>query len=182
MEKRWMQPADWRDDNQLFATRYRVLEVRDVDDRQALNLSPVVSGDLRMWKASIDPVAAATVLHKSQLLIGVDRELRFLGDGREGLGAPPAILVPTAALIISLALEPGEGCAYKDRDRIGLALVTWRAEYDRSDYYLARPRIRGSGIVIRPDLFDRLVDVAGDHRLVVRDFVVGSAELAAKPS
>jgi hypothetical protein len=181
VEKRWMEPADWRDDNQLFAMRYRVLEVRDVDDRQALNLSPVASGDLRMWKASIDPVAAAAVLHESQPLIGVDRELRFLGDGREGLGAPPAILVPTAALIISLALEPGEGCAYEDRDGIGMALVTWRAEYDRSDYYLARPRIRGSGIVIRPDLFDRLVDGAGDGRLVMRDFVVGSAELAAKP-
>jgi hypothetical protein len=61
-----------------------------------------------------------------------------------------------------------------------LALVTWRAEYDRSDYYLARPRIRGSGTVIRPDLFDRLAEGAGEHRLVMRDFVVGVAELVAK--
>jgi hypothetical protein len=182
MEKRWIEPSDWRDEKQLFAMRYCVLEVRNVDDRQALNLSPVASGDLRMWKASIDPVPATVVLRESQPLIGVDRELRFVGDGREGLGAPPAILAPTAALIASLALEAGEGCIYKDRDGIGLALVTWRAEYDRSGYYLARPCIRGSGIVIRPDLFDRLADGAGEHRLVMRDFVVGVAELAAKPS
>jgi hypothetical protein len=182
MEKRWVEPSDWRDEKELFAMRYSVLEVRDVDNRQALNLSPVASGDLRMWKASIEPVPAAVVLRETQPLIGVDRNLQFVGDGREGLGAPPAILTPTAALIMSLALEPGEGCAYHDCDGIGLALVTWRAEYDRSEYYLARPRIRGSGIVIRPDLFDRLACSAGEHRLVVRDFVVGVAELAAKPS
>lgn len=135
-----------------------------------------------MWKASIDPVPSAIVLREIQPLIGVDRELQFVGDGREGLGAPPAILTPTAALIMSLALEPGEGCTYQDSKGIGLALVTWRAEYDRSDYYLARPRIRGSGIVIRPDLFDRLGEGAGEHRLVMRDFVVGVAELVAKPS
>jgi hypothetical protein len=182
MEQRWVEPSDSRDEKDLLATRYCVVEVRDVDDRQALNLSPVASGDLRMWKASIDPVSAASVLSKSQPLIGVDRELRFVGDGRAGLGAPPAILVPTTALIMSLALKPGEGCTYHDCDGIGLALVTWRAEYDRSDYYLARPRIRGSGIVIRPDLLDQLADSAGEHRLVMRDFVVGVAELAAKPS
>jgi hypothetical protein len=83
---------------------------------------------------------------------------------------------------MSLALEPGEGCTYHDPDGLGLALVTWRAEYDRSEYYLARPRIQGSGIVIRPDLFDRLVEGAGEHRLVMRDFVVGDAELVAKPT
>lgn len=182
MEKRWIEPSNWRDEKRLFAMRYCVLEVRDVDDRQALNLSPVASGDLRMWKASIAPVPATVVLQECQPLIGVDRELRFVADGREGLGAPPAILVPTAALIMSLALEPGGECSYEDRDGIGLALVTWRAEYDRSDYYLARPRIHGSGIVIRPDLFDRLAAGAGEHRLAMRDFVVGVAELAAKPS
>lgn len=135
-----------------------------------------------MWKASFDPVPSGVILRNSQPLVGVDRELQFVGDGREGLGVPPAILTPTAALIMSLALEPGEGCTYVDGNGIGLALVTWRAEYDRSDYYLARPRIRGSGIVIRPDLFDRLAEGAGEHRLVMRDFVVGAAELVAKSS
>lgn len=182
MEKRWVEPSDWRDEKQLFAMRYYVLEVRDVNNRQALGLSPVASGDLRMWKALIDPMPSAVGLREAQPLIGVDRELQLLGDGREGLGAPPAILTPTASLIMSLALEPGDGCTYIDRDGIGLALATWRAEYDRSDYYLARPRIRGSGIVIRPDLFDRLAESAGEHRLVMRDFVVGVEELAPKTS
>jgi hypothetical protein len=92
------------------------------------------------------------------------------------------VLVPTAALIASLSLHRGERCGYYDRDGIGLALVTWRAEYDTSEYELAWPRIRGSGIVIRPDLLDQLPEDAGEQRLVLRDFVVGVPELAVKPS
>ena len=65
---------------------------------------------------------------------------------------------------------------------IGLALVTWRAEYETSEYELARPRIRGSGILIRPDLLDRLADGVGKQRLVLRDFVVGVTELTGKAS
>src|SRR5205085_7280958 len=38
MEQRWGEPSDWRDEKDLPATRYCVVEVRDVADRQALNL------------------------------------------------------------------------------------------------------------------------------------------------
>ena len=64
---------------------------------------------------------------------------------------------------------------------VGLALVTWRAAYETSEYELTLPRIRGSGIVIRPDLLNRLAEAAVEHRLVLRDFVVGVTELAVKP-
>jgi hypothetical protein len=178
MEERWVKPSDWREEKDLFAERYIVVEVRDVDDRQALALPPVASGDLRMWKAEVDPVVATSAFGKSQPLVGIDRELRFVGDGRQGLGAPTTVLAPTAALIASLALHPAERCTYYDREGVGLALVTWRAAYDTSEYELARPQIRGVGIVIRPDLLDRLANRAGEHRLVLRDFVVGVAELA----
>jgi hypothetical protein len=79
-------------------------------------------------------------------------------------------------------MHPGELCTYHDREGLGLALVTWRAEYETSEYELARPRVRGSGVVIRPDLLDRLADGVGKQRLVLRDFVVGVTELAGKAS
>jgi hypothetical protein len=101
----------------------------------------------------------------------------MVGDGRLGLGVPDSLLVPTPSLIALLHLRPGEPCRYKDEAGVGLALVTWRAEYDVSDYYLARPRTCGSGIVIRPDLLAALVTVAGEERLILRDFVVGDREL-----
>jgi hypothetical protein len=94
----------------------------------------------------------------------------------------PAVLVPSAVLIASLGHHPGDRCTYCDRDGVGLALVTWRAEYDTSEYELARPRLRGSEIVIRPDLLERLANGAGQERLVLRDFVVGVPELAGTAS
>ncbi|PYS47739.1 MAG: hypothetical protein DMG13_27130, partial [Acidobacteria bacterium] len=73
MEQRWVKPSDWREEKDLFAQRYYVVEVRDVGDRQALALPPVGFGDLRMWKAEVDPVLAPSALGRSQPLVGVDR-------------------------------------------------------------------------------------------------------------
>ena len=145
MERRSIKSSDWREEKDLIAKRYCVMEVRDVDDRQAFAAPPVASGDLRMWKAEVDPVLAASVFARSQPLVGIDREFRLVGDGRHSLGVPTAVLVPTAGVIASLGIHPGELCTYYDREGIGLALVTWRAEYEAARYELARPRIRGSG-------------------------------------
>jgi hypothetical protein len=179
VEKRTVKPTDWRRDSDLIAMRYRVLEVRDVNDRQALTLPPVAAGDLRLWRAQIDPISDPTELDSSQPLLGVDHDLSMVSDGRQGLGLPGAILTPTPFLIGVLELQPGKPCTYHDDNGVGLALVTWRADYDVSDYYLAWPRTCGTGVVVRPDLIADLVAVAGQDRLVVRDFVVGDSELVA---
>src|SRR5262249_45761325 len=96
MEHRWIKSSDWREEKDLFAKRYCVVEVRDVDDRQAFAAPPVASGDLRMWKAEVDPVLTASGFARSQPLVGIDREFRLVGDGRHSLGVPTAVLVPTA--------------------------------------------------------------------------------------
>jgi hypothetical protein len=178
-EKRVTKPRNWHGENDLVAKRYRVLEVRDVNDRRALTLPPVAAGDLRLWRAEIDPVIDRPALGSSQPLIGIDTELRMVGDGRMGLGVPESLLVPTASLIALLRLRPAEPWTYKADSGPGLALVTWRAEYDVSDYYLARPRSCGCGIVIRPGLLAALQAITGEERLILRDFVVGDRELAS---
>lgn len=178
LETRAVSNRDWRRPNDLVAKRYRALEVRNENDRQALTLPPVASGDLRLWMIEIAPGTAQPALDSSQPLVAVDSELKMIGDGRQGLGAPDGILVPTASLIALLRLRPGEPCSYEDDSGIGLALVTWRAEYDVSDYHLTWPRTCGSGIVIRPDLLATLMTISGEERLVLRDFIVGDRELA----
>ena len=59
----------------------------------------------------------------------------------------------------------------------GLALITWRACYQQSDYHLAWPRLTGCAVVLRPDLLSRL---AGRLKasLVIREFVVADEALA----
>jgi hypothetical protein len=71
MEQRWIKPSDWRGEEELFAERYHVMEVKDVDDRQAFLLPPVASGDLRMWTAEVDPALATSALCRSQPLVSV---------------------------------------------------------------------------------------------------------------
>jgi len=181
-ERRRIQKPDWQDVEDLLSARYCMAEIRDPDSQEALHLPPVASGDLRLWRAIVKEVPSVSPLKSSRPLIGVDHSLDLAGDSRTGLGVPSFVLTPTPALLASLALKPADGFSYHDANGTGLALVTWRAEYDRSEYYLAFPRIIGSGIVIRPDLFDRLAKAAGDHRLVIRDFVSGATVLSAQAS
>jgi hypothetical protein len=176
-EKRSVTPRDWRDEHDRFTKRFLMLEVRDVNDRRALNLPPVAEGDLYIWRAHINP-AIDGLAYGCHPLVGIDFELRMVGDSRMGLGVPDSLLVPTTALIACLGLRPGEPFTFEDDSGIALALVTWRAEYDVSDYFLAWPRTCGCGIVIRPDLLAALVTIAGEERLILRDFILGDSELA----
>ena len=177
MEKRLLEHSKERRESFLTAKRYRALEVRNVDDRQAFIFPPTTSGDMRMWALNVDPILEAPLFRKSQPLVGEDHELEVVGDGHLGLGVPDSLLVPTASVIVLLKLHPGAPYSYEDENGPALSLVTWRAEYDTSEYYLAWPRTCGSGIVIRPDLLDRLVSYVGESRLVLRDFVMGEIKL-----
>lgn len=177
VENRFVKHPDWRSEADLFVERYRALEVRNTNDQQALMRPPVTAGDIRLWSIEVDHVLEAPLFERSQPLVGVDYELAMVGDGRQGLGVPNPLLTPTISLIALLKLHPGAPFNYEDENGLALALATWRAEYDISDYYLARPRLWGCGIVIRPDLFNELVTAVGENRLVLRDFVMGDLEL-----
>lgn len=177
VENRFVKHPDWRSEADLFVERYCALEVRNANDQQALTRPPVTAGDIRLWSVEVDHVLEAPLFERSQPLVGVDYELAMVGDGRQGLGVPNPLLTPTVSLIALLKLHPGAPFNYEDENGLALALATWRAEYDISDYYLARPRLWGCGIVIRPDLFNQLVTTVGKNRLVLRDFVMGDIEL-----
>jgi hypothetical protein len=174
VENRFVKHPDWRCETDLFAERYCALEVRNENDKQALTRPPVTNGDLRLWNYEFDYTLETPLTSNSQPLVGVDYELTMADDGHKGLGVPTPLLVPTASLIALLRLHPGVPCSYEDENGLALALVTWRTEYDNSDYYLAWPRMWGCGIVIRPDLLARLISTVGAHRLVLRDFVMGN--------
>lgn len=177
VENRCVKHPDWRRKTDLFVERYCALEVRNTNDRQALTRPPVTTGDLRLWSIEVDHTLEAPLFEKSQPLVGIDYELAIVGDVHHGLGVPIPLLAPTTSLISLLKLHPGEPFSYEDENGLALALTTWRAEYDTSDYYLARPRLWGCGIVIRPDLFNQLVTVVGEDRLVLRDFIMGDLAL-----
>ena len=65
-----------------------------------------------------------------------------------------------------------------DRHGPALALATWRTEYEGGEYELAWPRLFGAGLVVRADVFDRLVNTA-QGRLIFRDVLDGSSDLCS---
>jgi len=178
MECRRSEQADGRETEELLSSRFRAVEIRDANDRNAFDLPPLTVGDLDLWLTWSLPTGTDIAFQHSQPLIGMDNALDAVGDARSGLGTPRTVLSPTEKLIGALGLEPGERLAFEDDLGTGLALVTWRTEYDRSEHYLGSPRLNGCGIVLRPDLFHRLVQLAGAGRVVIRDFISGSKDLA----
>ncbi len=181
-ERRIVELVDWREGKELTAFRYCAMEVRSSGDQEALLIPPFTSGDLSLWKAVVKMEPGALLFAKSQPLLGIDRNLRLAADSKQGLGLPPFILTPNPTILAALTLRPGERFCYRDPSGPGLALVTWRADYDRNEYQLTHPRISGSGIAIRPDLFDRLTEMVGRERLLLRDFILGDSTLASQES
>ena len=162
------------------AVRERVVELRRNDAPQALGRAPTISGDLRMWSTSSSS-GAPVEAPRTGRIVGCDVSVRAAGDGHHGLGIPGLLLTPTSWFVETLGLRPAGGFCLADGDGPCLGLITWRTEYDNSDYYLAWPRLSGSGLVLRNDAFDRLVHIA-QGLLSFRDFVSGSPGLRNRTS
>ena len=68
-----------------------------------------------MWNMEVDRAAPeASLLERSQPLVGVDYELSIAIDGCQGLGVPNTLLVPTPSIVSLLDLSPGAPYSYED--------------------------------------------------------------------
>ena len=173
-----MSRPDRRSKEDDIAERYRVVELRLSGDRQALTLRPIARGDYRAWNSS--PVSGLSLDERirSGPVIGLDFTERANGEGYHGLEVQKYLLTPTPWLFAALKLKRSTYFILDDDDGCALALITWRTEYETSDYHLAWPRLYGAGLVVRSDVFDGLVHVA-QGGLIFRDFLVGSSSLCS---
>ena len=114
----------------------------------------------------------------SQPVIGSDSAMRAVDDGHHGLGIQRHLLTPTHWLFATLTLKKSAYFVLDDDDGQALALITWRTEYETSDYHLAWPRLCGAGLVLRSDAFDSLVH-ATQGSLIFRDCLAGHSSLCS---
>lgn len=158
------------------ASRYRSVELRTDGDQRALDSPPFAYGDAAHWYSisQWDPSDHHAI--GSCPIVGLDSDLTFASDGPYGLGLPNRLLTPTHRLVSLLNLRPSSQFSFDDPQGPAMNLLTWRTEYKTSDYHLPRPLLTGAGIVLRADVFDRLVATAGGL-LIFRDFLKGSASL-----
>jgi hypothetical protein len=88
-------------------------------------------------------------------------------------------LTPSHSLVVALSLVPADdGLELALNDDSGNALVvrTWRTGYGNRDYGLPQPDVAGTDILLRPDLFERLVGLSGP--LVWRELATESHRAA----
>ena len=176
VEKRKIPPPNSRKNEDDIAERFRIVELRLSGDHQALTLPPVAEGNIRTWRSTIMPAFHMNEEIQSSPVVGYDWAVRAADDGHRGLGIQRGLLTPTSFLVAALGLKGGTYFVLEDGIGQALALITWRTEYDTSDYYLPRPQLYGAGLVLRSDAFNGLVRMSRGH-LIFRDFLTGSSNL-----
>jgi len=87
---------------------------------------------------------------------------------RAGLGGPPFLLAPVLPLVVALGLEPTPGISgfsLGDGDGPGLVGRQWRGHLVHDgNYQPLAPAVEGADLVVRPDLFARVLDIVGKGR------------------
>ena len=167
-----------RNERGLLVQRYFGLEYRTSNDADGLDAPPLANANSAMWKLPLPESQIAGPIIGTQPFMGYDDRMELHDDSKDGLGIPHRLMVPTGWLREkwNLRTDPDRAFVLNDDAGPALALLTWRAEYERSDYHLPRRKLWGSAIAVRPDLLENLIGECGDE-LKLRDLIVGPAEI-----
>ena len=181
VEQREVPRPDRNDREDDTALRCRTIELRQSGSPEALNLPPVAKGDVLTWISTPSGILPPKEWNGSKPVIGLDTAVLAAADGCHGLGFQKLLLTPTPWLSSTIELERGTYFVLEDSEGPAVALISWRTEYETSDYHLAWPRLCGTGLVVRSDAFDRLVDTVGGD-LSYRDYLQGPSTFQTETS
>ncbi|MFE2612069.1 hypothetical protein ACFXA2_00425 [Micromonospora chalcea] len=158
--------------------RDRALELRQPNDPAGLHSRPFASDTTANWFTPTPPLLNNIAPDATLPLIGMDLDGVFLADTPNGLGVHSPLLVPTNRLKLALGVQPAEE-EFVLHDDVGpaLAMITWRSQYETSDYHLPWRRTSGTALVASPEAFDKLL-AWGEGRLVIREVIHGDPSLA----
>ena len=140
--------------------RYQGLECCPLGHVPPTDLLPFGSADIRNWSVKTSgPLSFPTRIANCRAVVGIDDGLHQ--RHHHCLGMPEYLLAPTRWLISTLHLKSGSPFVMEDSIGPALSLVTWRTQYDSGHHHLAWPRLVGTAVLIRNDLFDRLLAIPG---------------------
>ena len=154
--------------------RDRALELRQLNDSAGLHSRPFTSGTTATWFTPTPPLLNSIAPDTSLPLIGMDLDGDFLADTPYGIGVHSPLLVPTVQLKQAMNLQPAADEEFVLHDDTGpaLAMITWRSNYETSEYHLPWPQTSGTALVTSPRSFDKLL-AWGQGHLVIREVVYG---------
>jgi hypothetical protein len=158
--------------------RDHALELRRPNDPAGLNSRPFASDTISNWFNTVPPLLNRIGSTTSLPLIGIDLDGDYLADTPNGLGVHSPLLVPTLRLKLVLGLQPSdEPFVLHDDAGPALAMITWRTQYQTSDYHLPWHRTRGTILATSPRAFDKLI-AWGEGSFVIREVIHGDPSLA----
>ncbi|HXA29278.1 MAG TPA: ATP-binding protein [Candidatus Angelobacter sp.] len=162
----------------VIVKRYAGLETLPNQSVIRLSEPPLAVGDVRSWTGFLSTTADIPPPDgNSTPMIGIDYELRAARSAQDGLGIQRPLLAPSPGLVAALHLRAGDGGLVMEDDQgPALALVTWRTEYERSDYHLPWPRLQGAAVAMRQTAFDSLRAFLGGP-VEFREFLLGDPRL-----
>lgn len=168
----------WPAKEAITVTRCAAIELRRSHDRAGLKMPPIGNGDLGVWSTTFPHDMTVLSLERTGPLIATDANNGATVDGINGLGYPCTPLAPSYALLQKLGLQPSKRLfqLVDERGDIALAARSWRTNYVVSDYEMDWPTLCGTDLVVRPDIFDRIVAICGSN-LAWREYIDGTVRL-----
>ena len=156
------QPS-WPAKDAVTVTACGAIELRQPKDTHGLTLAPLGDGDLKVWFTKFPLDMPVLGLDHTGPLITIDTDSAATTDGMSGLGYVCAPLAPSYALLQKLALQPGNRLfELVDQDgSLGMVSRNWRTNYVVSDYEMNWPTLYGTDLIVRPDVFGRIMEVCG---------------------
>ena len=173
VEQRLLRSIDFDSRRREVSDRYNCIELRLKGDVEGLNSPPVTRGHIGLWKVPSPRGLIDPCVNQSGPLVGITSEPHHSEGLSEALGVPLPVLSPTSWMFEAIELTPSELFVLEDHKGPALAQISWRSEYETSDYHLSWPRLRGAGLVVRSDVFPKLVRAAQGN-MVLREFAIGA--------
>lgn len=156
--------------NQVFNSfTCRAIEIRSADDTSGFDTLPLAQGHLSHWFVDLQGVPMAPSHFGARPLFGIECDPHDPSDGFTCLAGRQFLVTPTPLICSILGLMPSTSFALRDDKGDAIQLVHWRAAYKVSRYELDWPQLVGCGVLVRPDLCQKLLSLAAED-LILRDY------------
>ncbi|MCF7889840.1 ATP-binding protein [Candidatus Bipolaricaulota bacterium] len=177
-ERREINQGPAHDEDFVTGSRFCGIEHRPKNITEGLDVFPFAAGNAKYWIQDLRRQYYNNKFEKRATpLVGIDLDSDFLGDMESGLGWSVPLLVPTVLFKQILQLSTStKGLTLEKNGRVAMELITWRSYYTTSDYELKRPQLYGSQVILRPDVYEALLEIKG-AKIVFREFIRGSLGL-----
>jgi hypothetical protein len=175
--------ASWPTKDAVTTTVRQAIELRQGGDTRGLTLAPLGSGDLKVWFTKFPPNMPVLGLDDTGPLIAIDTHSVATTDGHRGLGYASEPLAPSYALLQKLELQPGNRLfeLVGEDQHASLVARNWRTSYVVNDYEMDWPMLCGTDLIVRPDVFDRIVQVCGAN-LMWRQHIEAHPDILKHPA